>query len=252
MSDLESSDILKVSNGLQQIISNVSSVNYDRLNLKALVPSIKKVESALQQYHEHTNKNAVAAIKILNENNYQNIMSMYSQTNLNAMKSIHMDSLSKVVDSLNFIQRSYKMNMNELSKNDFRIGVATQELEQVFTEEPEVVTENLLFKKTSEPVNELESQLFDILNQQRKILNDNSKILKEMNDSKSENITQKQSDKKHDSPAFYKDKMWYFEQVGATLIGLVVNEIINRTIGVNPHNTVLLAMFLRRFLRFLK
>ena len=140
----------------------------------------------------------------------------------------------------------------DMSKYDFRIGVATQELEQVFTEEPEVVTENLLFKKTSEPVNELESQLFDILNQQRKILNDNSKILKEMNDSKSKNITQKQSDKKHDSPAFYKDKMWYFEQVGATLIGLVVNEIINRTIGVNPHNTILLAMFLRRFLRFLK
>ena len=53
------------------------------------------------------------------------------------------------------------------------------------------------------------------------------------------------------SVAFYKDKMWYLEQTGAALIGLVVTEIVNITIGVDPNNTISLALFLRYLLQFL-
>ena len=185
MSDLENSDILNVSNGLQKIISNVSSVNYERSNFQSLIPSIKKVESALQQYHEHVNKNAVATIKMLNENNFQNILSLYSQSSLDVIKTVQMNSLSKIINSLSFIQHSNKIDMAQLSKSDFRVDVVTQELEQAFTDKAEEVTENLLFKETSNPVNELDSQLFDILNQQRKILDYSENILKEIDNTQS-------------------------------------------------------------------
>lgn len=45
--------------------------------------------------------------------------------------------------------------------------------------------------------------------------------------------------------------MWYLEQTGAALIGLVVTEIVNITIGVDPNNTISLALFLRYLLQFL-
>lgn len=137
------------------------------------------------------------------------------------------------------ITQAYKSAITDIQKMDFRIDVTSQELERVLTNEPKKATENLLFKDTSEPVSELESQLFQIVNQQREILNDSLRLFEEINDTKNKDVTEEPSNEKHDSPAFYKDKMWYFEQIGATMIGLVVSDIVSISIGVDPHNTVL-------------
>lgn len=139
----------------------------------------------------------------------------------------------------------------DMSKYDFRIGVATQELEKAFSSEPEVSTKNLLFKDTSNPSDEFEAKFFDILNEQRKVLDDSIKLFEEINTAKNKDITNEPSEKQQASPAFYKDKMWYLEQTGAALIWLVVTEIVNITIGVDPNNTISLALFLRYLLQFL-
>lgn len=150
------------------------------------------------------------------------------------------------------ITQAYRSIISNLPKYDFRIDVVSQELELVFSEEPEEASEKLLFEETPEPSNKLEAQFFDILNQQRKILNDSENILKKINHTQSKNITEEPSNKKHDSPAFYKDKMWYIEQIASNLIGLVVVAIFNATIGVDPSNTLKFALLLGCLLHFIR
>ncbi|MBS5821590.1 MAG: hypothetical protein KIC85_10540 [Enterococcus gilvus] len=140
----------------------------------------------------------------------------------------------------------------DMSKYDFRIGVASQELEQVFSEESEDASEKLLFKETSEPSNELEAQFFDILNQQREILNDSIRLFEKINTAENKNVIEKPSNEKHDSPAFYKDKMWYIEEVASNLLSLLVSAIFAKTIGVDPNNTIAFVLLLGCLLRFIK
>lgn len=175
VSDFENSDILKISNGLQQIISNVSTINLDITNVDELAPSFRKVGYALQQYHEHTNKNAVAAIKILNENNYQNIMSMYSQTNLNAIKAVQNTSLSRIINSLNSVNQPYLKKIQQLSKKDFRINVLEQEIEKDLS----IIDQEELTEPNDEATNfykEIHSDLFI----QKKQADDQTKKLDEL------------------------------------------------------------------------
>lgn len=147
---------------------------------------------------------------------------------------------------------NFNFNLNTLSKSDFRIGVVTQELEQTVKNGQDEVTEKLLSKDTSKPSNDLESQLFDILNEQRKIINDSLNILNKINDSQSKDITDNELAESHNSPAFYEDKMWYLEQIGSNLIGVFVSAIVAATIGVDPTNTIVLALLLGCLVRFLK
>lgn len=140
----------------------------------------------------------------------------------------------------------------DMSKYDFRIGVATQELENVVADEPDVVTENLLFKDTSNPSNEFEAKFFDILNEHRKVLYDSKELFKEINTAKNKDITEKPSNEKHGSPAFYKDKMWYAEEIASNLLNLVISAIFAKTIGVDPTNTIGFVLLLGCLLRFIK
>lgn len=150
------------------------------------------------------------------------------------------------------ITKSYKSIFAELPKYDFRIGVASQELEQVFTEESEEASEKLLFKETSEPSNELEAQFFYILNQQREVLNDSIRLLEKINTAENKDVTEKPSDEKHNSPAFYKDKMWYAEEVASNLLSLLVSAIFAKTIGVDPNNTIAFVLLLGCLIRFIR
>ncbi|XIQ71895.1 hypothetical protein N8B89_04220 [Enterococcus faecium] len=102
-----------------------------------------------------------------------------------------------------------------MSKYDFRVGVATQELEKAFASEPEVSTKNLLFKDTSNPSDEFEAKFFDILNEQRKVLDDSIKLFEEIKTPKNKKKTNKPSEKQQNSPPFYKDKMWYAEEIAS-------------------------------------
>ncbi|MDT2427694.1 hypothetical protein P7D86_12730 [Enterococcus avium] len=154
-------------------------------------------------------------------------------------------------DFSNIIQ-PYKSILADLPKYDFRIGVATQELEQIFSEEPQETSEKLLFEETSEPSNELEAQFFDILNQQREVLNDSISLFEEINAAKNKDVTEKPSNEEHDSPAFYKDKMWYAEEIASNLLSLVISAIFAKTIGVDPTNTIGFVLLLGCLLRFIK
>lgn len=159
---------------------------------------------------------------------------------------------SGIYDHLSAYTANWKENFNTILKSDFRIAVVSQELEQTIENGREEVTEKLLSKDTSKPSNELESQLFDILNEQRKIINDSFDILNKINNSQSKDITDKELDESHNSPAFYEDKMWYLEQIGANLIGVFVSAIVAATIGVDPTNTIVLALLLGCLVKFLK
>ncbi|MDT2525890.1 hypothetical protein P7D73_21760 [Enterococcus raffinosus] len=164
------------------------------------------------------------------------------------------NQIANIIPKMDFsdIFQAYRFNNTDMSKYDFRIGVATQELEQVFTKEPEAVTETLLFEETSEPSNELEAQFFDILNQQRDVLNDSISLFEEINAAKNKDVTEKPSNEEHDSPAFYKDKMWYAEEIASNLLSLVISAIFAKTIGVDPTNTIGFVLLLGCLLRFIK
>lgn len=139
-----------------------------------------------------------------------------------------------------------------MSKYDFRVGVATQELEKAFASEPEVSTKNLLFKDTSNPSDEFEAKFFDILNEQRKVLDDSIKLFEEINTAKNKDITNEPSEKQQDSPAFYKDKMWYAEEIASDLLSLVVSAIFVNVTSDDPSNTLIIAFLLGCLLRFIK
>lgn len=140
----------------------------------------------------------------------------------------------------------------DMSKYDFRVGVATQELEKAFASEPEVSTKNLLFKDTSNPSDEFEAKFFDILNEQRKVLDDSIKLFEEINTAKNKDITNEPSEKQQDSPAFYKDKMWYAEEIASTLLSLVVTAIFANVTVDDPSNTLIVVFLLSCLLRFIK
>ncbi|EEV54967.1 MULTISPECIES: hypothetical protein [Enterococcus] len=140
----------------------------------------------------------------------------------------------------------------DMSKYDFRVGVATQELEKAFASEPEVSTKNLLFKDTSNPSDEFEAKFFDILNEQRKVLDDSIKLFEEINTAKNKDITNEPSEKQQDSPAFYKDKMWYAEEIASDLLSLVVSAIFVNVTLDDPSNTLIIAFLLGCLLRFIK
>ena len=140
----------------------------------------------------------------------------------------------------------------DMSKYDFRVGVATQELEKAFASEPEVSTKNLLFKDTSNPSDEFEAKFFDILNEQRKVLDDSIKLFEEINTAKNKDITNEPSEKQQDSPAFYKDKMWYAEEIASDLLSLVVSAIFVNVTSDDPSNTLIIAFLLGCLLRFIK
>lgn len=140
----------------------------------------------------------------------------------------------------------------DMSKYDFRVGVATQELEKAFASEPEVSTKNLLFKDTSNPSDEFEAKFFDILNEQRKVLDDSIKLFEEINTAKNKDITNEPSEKQQDSPAFYKDKMWYAEEIASNLLSLVVTAIFANVTVDDPSNTLIVVFLLSCLLRFIK
>ncbi|WP_269923628.1 hypothetical protein [Enterococcus innesii] len=139
-----------------------------------------------------------------------------------------------------------------LCEKDFRIGVASQEINNELKTDPENVIESLLFKETSTPTTEFESKFFEILEQQRKILRDHTDILKEINESKAQNVPEKPSDEKHSSPAFYEDKMWGLEQIASAIIGAIIGEIISSTIGIDTTNMIGLVLLLGCLLNFIK
>ncbi|MGA5589873.1 hypothetical protein ACPCF3_00530 [Enterococcus mundtii] len=139
-----------------------------------------------------------------------------------------------------------------LSDKDFRISVASQGINHELESDPEGVIDNLLFKETSEPSNEFETRFFDILEQQRKILNDHTDILKEINESKTQNVPEKPSDEKHNSPAFYEDKIWCLEQIASGIIGAVIGDIISSTIGADKSNVIACVLLLGCLLQFIK
>ncbi|EME8164665.1 TPA: hypothetical protein QFN82_000315 [Enterococcus faecium] len=140
----------------------------------------------------------------------------------------------------------------DMSKYDFRIGVATQELEKAFSSEPEVSTKNLLFKDTSNPSDEFEAKFFDILNEQRKVLDDSIKLFEEINTAKNKDITNEPFEKQQASPAFYKDKMWYAEEIASDLLSLVVSAIFVNVTVDDPSNTLIIVFLLSCLLRFIK
>lgn len=150
------------------------------------------------------------------------------------------------------IPKTVKPPTFDMSKYDFRVGIATQELENVVADEPDVVTENLLFKDTSNPSNEFEAKFFDILNEHRKVLYDSKELFKEINAAKNKDVTEKPFNEEHDSPAFYKDKMWYAEEIASNLLSLVISAIFAKTIGVDPTNTIGFVLLLGCLLRFIR
>ncbi|MGM0320821.1 hypothetical protein IGI82_001955 [Enterococcus sp. AZ067] len=139
-----------------------------------------------------------------------------------------------------------------LSEKDFRIGVASQGINNELKTNPENVIQSLLFKETSPPTNEFESQFFEILEQHRKILREHTDIIKEINESKAQDIPEKPSDEKHSSPAFYEDKMWGLEQIASAIIGAIIGEIISSTIGIDTTNMIGLVLLLGCLLNFIK
>ena len=142
--------------------------------------------------------------------------------------------------------------LSSLSNADFRVNVVNQELQEVIKDNPKEVDEKLIFKDTSNPSDEIESQLFEILNNQRKILDNYTKNLNEINESEAENINNDKYEKIHKTPTSYRTKSWYTEQVESNFISLVITSIFAATIGVNPANTILFALLLRYLLNFIK
>lgn len=232
---------LKILNDMDPIMKNVNQIFQQHsllINRDILSPSISKV------IRDHN--------KSISEMISPGIISLIQGLDLPAMNIAKQISESIPRYDFSHVLDGYKSAMQDLSKYDFRIGVVSQEFEEVFSENTEEVTEKLFFKQIPEPSNNLEAQVFDILNEQRQIMEDCHEMLKEIKDTKSNNISNQESEINHNPPAFYKDKMWYLEQVSGTMIGLVITGIFEITIGVNPHNTVLFAMLLRCFLLFLK
>jgi len=243
-------------------------LNVSKLVSETIAPSIEIVNRMAPitgQVSEIIKKNSMWTSEIFNEPMLKIISDQNMRITQTIMPSLNniqvgldlplLNIQKQITDSMSDfskVTQAYRSIISDLPKYDFRIDVVSQEIEQVFNEEPEETTNKLLFKDISEPTNELESKLFDILNENREILNYNAEILKEINDTKTKNVADKQSNKEHSSPAFYKNKMWYWEQTLAAFISLVVTDIVNVSVGTDPHNTVLLALLLRCFLQFLK
>ncbi|OTN87557.1 hypothetical protein A5819_000003 [Enterococcus sp. 7E2_DIV0204] len=160
---------------------------------------------------------------------------------------IESDALKQIRAVSEMWKTNFDFDLSALSISDFRVGVVTQELEQVITENPEEVAEKLLFKEIPEPSNEVESRIFKILYEFRQVPANSSNISDKAYDSQSENVPDKKIKKSHDSPAFYKDKMWYAE----VILGLMIEQIYNTTIGINPGNTIGFALLLSCFVRFI-
>lgn len=147
---------------------------------------------------------------------------------------------------------NFNFTLNTLSKSDFRIGVVSQELEQVISENPKEVAEKLLFKKIPKPSNEAESQVFKILYEFRKNTDSHENELNEVHKSNTKNVNNQKSNEIHNSPTSYRTKTWYVEQIDSQLIGLVISSIFAITIGVDPAKTIVFALMLSRLLKFLK
>jgi hypothetical protein len=141
---------------------------------------------------------------------------------------------SGIFDHLSAYTANWKENFNTLLKSDFRIAVVSQELEQFVADNPEEVTEKLLFKEIPEPSNKTESQFFQILYEFRQVPAHSHEVSGKTYDSQSENISNKEIKNSHKTPAFYKDKMWYAEVV----LGIIIEQIYTATIGINPGNTI--------------
>lgn len=251
-----------ISNSGLDALSSIKSVT-DKLNWSSMY--IQNFSFPIVNYHNTIKETLAPFYEATNFSAYQNIVSIldqqtarinhiYSQAiNLYQRPYIAMNSALEHLNSLKIVWPNlYKFNFENLAKFDFRIGVVSQELEQTVENGHEEVAEKLLFKDTSKPSNDLESQLFDILNEQRKIINDSFDILNKINDSQSKDITDNELTERHNSPAFYEDKMWYLEQIGSNLIGLFVSAIVAATIGVDPENTIVLALLLGCLVKFLK
>ena len=140
----------------------------------------------------------------------------------------------------------------QLTPLDFRISVIQQDISKTYDESPEESLNNLFFKDTSNPSNEIESRLFEILDEVRKISKDNADILKQINDSHTDDISDKKYDDSHNSTPFYKSYQWYKEQIFSAFIGIIVSKIYDLTLGVNPHNTLGFVLLFTCLLAFIR
>ncbi|WP_373200580.1 hypothetical protein [Enterococcus sp. HMSC072H05] len=240
-----------IKNAISPTLAIVNEMNPVSENIRKYMESnysiapLYKMDSSIMKTIEASNRSIAEAVG----NSIEKYTQHLNMPNLNiadriiaSMPKTYYPDVSKLVKPFTF----------DMSKYDFRIGVASQELEQVFAEESEEASEKLLFKETSEPSNELEAQFFDILNQQREVLNDSIKLLEKINTAENKDVTEKPSDEKHDSPAFYKDKMWYAEEVASNLLSLLVSAIFAKTIGVDPNNTIAFVLLLGCLIRFIR
>lgn len=151
---------------------------------------------------------------------------------------IESDALKQIRDVSEMWKANFDTILNPLGKTDFRIGVLSQELEQLITDTPEEVAEKLLFKDIPEPTNETESQFFQILYKFRPVPVHSSEISRKTHDSQSENIPNKEIENSHKTPAFYEDKMCYAEVACSTVLGLIIERIYSLTTGTDPGNTI--------------
>lgn len=164
---------------------------------------------------------------------------------------IESDALKQIRAVSEMWKTNFDLDLSALSISDFRVGVVTQELEQVITENPETVAEKLLFKEIPEPSNEVESRVFKILYEFRQVPINSPQLSGTTNDSTSKNVPENKVDDTHNSPAFFKNKLWYAEEIYSTLLTIIVERIYSITIGDNPGNTIGFVLLLSCLLRFI-
>lgn len=243
----------------------LSSANEKMLPLAAIAEDINnKIQPtvrSLQMHQEHFRTTQEIFNELgLQTKNLHSALSQYQNPLLNASEisakwtalTIESDAFKQMRAASKIWKENFNFDFSGLTKLDFRIAVVTQELEQVIDEDPSDIAEKLLYKEIPEPSNDTESMLFEILNNQRKILENDIKILDEINESQTKNVNDKKSNKIHNSPTSYRNKTWYAEQIESNMIAMMITSIFAITIGVNPANTILFALLVSYLLKFLK
>lgn len=121
--------------------------------------------------------------------------------------------------------------ISNLAKNDFRIGVISQNVEKEIYKHPKLSISNLSTKASSLSPSNSNNESFDILNEMRDTLSDIKAIFEKTEQTKNENINNTINHDSHDKKIpFYKNKMWYEEQAASQVFTLIwTTVIINST-----------------------
>lgn len=126
------------------------------------------------------------------------------------------------------IENYYKKIAPRLTELDFRIGVVIHEIENEIAKDPEAAVSKLVNKDGRSSFENSSKESLYILDESWEVMNNTVNIPYNLKDSLYENVNKdKTNDDMQEKNPFYKNKMWYAENVGIVLISIVLPKAIS-------------------------